>query len=235
MDIRLLILPAVICAAMLLAAPALAAEQAYLPTVADASAIAWLSSARGALERLDIQQNEVDRQVAYDTVVSALTALYQLHGCQWAQSPLLATLRRPDATLMHTGYSIDGRVALRVEPLQLRNPIYEKYTIMLCTLESNTSQDLDGAPAGLLCLRYADGKALSAEPLTPGHPLAAALAGLEGTFDPPQVLPSGVGISFKQMLAVARDSTQPVSAVRLQWGRYTIEIPFYENEVGGVR
>lgn len=234
MHIRPLILPALICAATLLAAPAQAAEQAYLPTATDASALAWLSSARGALDRLDAQQNEIDRQVAHDTVVSALTALYQLHGCQWARSPLLATLRRPDATGMHTGYSSDGRVVLRVEPLKLRNPIYDKYTIMLCTLESNTSLELDGQPAGMLILRYSGGRQLSAEPLTAEHPLAGALAGLEGTFDPPLKLPSGAGISFKQVFAIPRTSTQPVSAVRLQWGRYTIEVPYYENEVGVV-
>jgi hypothetical protein len=235
MHIRLLILPALICAAALLAAPARAAQQAYLPTAADAAALAWLSSARGALARLDAQQNEIDRQVAHDTVVSALTALYQQHGCQWALRPLLATLKRPDSTGMHTGCSSDGRVVLRVEALALRNPVYDKYTLMLCTLESNTSLELDGQPAGLLILRYAGGRQLSAEPLTAEHPLAGALAGLEGTFDPPLNLPSGAGISFKQVFAVPRTSTKPIAAVRLQWGRYTIEVPYYENEVGVVR
>jgi hypothetical protein len=233
MRTRLLFLPALLCAAVLLAAPAMAADQAYLPAAADEAALAWLSSARGALARLDdTKQNEVDRQVAHDTAVSALTALYQLSGCRWARAPLLATLKRPDTTGMHCGYSADGRVLLRLEPLELHNPVYAQYTIMLCTLESNTSQNLDGAPAGMLRLRYGDGTELSAEPLTPEHPLAASLAGLQGTFDPPVMLPSGVGISFKQVLAAARTSTKPVSAVRLQWGRYTIEVPYYENEVG---
>jgi hypothetical protein len=82
------------------------AAATYQPSAADLSAASLLATAREALARLDeiaplpgapalpaasqAEINAVDRDVLFSTALTALTALYQLHGCRWAPAPLRA-------------------------------------------------------------------------------------------------------------------------------------------------
>jgi hypothetical protein len=228
-----LLLAVLMCAAgILLATAARAQDGGYAPSPADLSASALLTTARGALAALDGELAAVDRAAQFNAALTALTGLYQLHGCQWALPQLRTLLARPDATGLHCGYSADGRVLLYVQPLDLQNPAFADYTVLLCTLESHSALELAGVTASPLTLTLADGATLQAEPLTPAHPLYNRLDKLADTFTPPSALPSGTGIAFKQLLALPRPGTSAVSAVLLSWGCYEMEVPYFETEVG---
>jgi hypothetical protein len=227
----------------------------YEPSVADLSAAGLLATARDALLRLDevaplpgaetaasasagaaedpkASINDVDRDALFGTAIAALTALYQLHGCRWALAPLRELYQRPGCPPMHLGYSADGRVLLRVEPLQLRKPVFADYTVLLCTLESNTALHLQQNSAALLRVMLLDGSVIEAQALTTSHPLYGDLSRLADTFAPPPELPSGAQIAFKQLFDTPGVTNLPISAVLLSWGGCEINVTFYENEVG---
>jgi hypothetical protein len=133
---------------------------------------------------------------------------------------------------LHLGYSADGRLALRVEPLELRKPAFQNYTVLLCTLESNTALSLRESGVPLLQVKLLDGRLLEAQALTPSHPLYGDLTRLADSFAPPPALPSGALIAFKQIFDAPGVTNLPVSAVVLNWGGHEIVVPFFENEVG---
>jgi len=204
----------------------------YEPRLAEYSAVTLLSSARVALSELAVLTEASERRLRCSAAVSSLTALYQLHGCEWALPALRDVCRHPDCPDLHLGYTSDGRVGLRLEPLELRNPVFEQYTVYLCTLQSNTALDLTAAEAGPLTVQLRDGSQISAQPLSPEHELWPQLDRLIHTFQPPAALPSGAGIAYKQLFAVPRLSRERISAVSLLWGAYEFEVPYYENEAG---
>lgn len=209
----------------------------FAPQAAEASAAEMLSSARYALAELELEQGELHRRIAFSQAITALTGLYQLHGCSWALPRLIELYARPGCPDLHVGYSADGRLLLRVEKLELRNPAFREYAIYLCTFESNSALDLTAEFADLLRFEIADIFFQQAQRVQEGHPLWPQLKRLAGNFEPVPVVYSGTGTSFKQVFAL--DSSLPgvdspsgmVSAVSLDWGSYTIEIPFYETEV----
>jgi len=207
-------------------------ESAYQPGPAEYSAAALLGSARVALSELAVQTDAGERRLRCSAAISALTGLYQLHGCEWARPALRSVYHHPECPDLHLGYTRDGRVCLRLEPLELRNPVFEQYTVYLCTLESNTALDLSAADSGPLILELRDGTQVSAQSLAPEHELWPHLDRLAHTFQAPAELPSSSGIAYKQLFAVPQLSRERISAVSLLWGAYEFELPYYENEAG---
>lgn len=210
---------------------------AYVPSVADTSAAALLASARDALTLLGSKAATQERDIAYAQAVTALSGLYQLHGCQWALPPLKRLLGAPDCPDVHVGYSRDGRLLLRVEALPVHNPAFAGYAVYLCTLESQTSLDLDATGPQGLSIKLRGGRSVAAEQITPQHPLWGRVGPIAGTFAPVDAMPSGGGRAFKQ--AFALPGAEPgeafpharIATVSLHWGRYVIDLPYYENEV----
>jgi hypothetical protein len=213
------------------------AQAQFAPTPADASAAELLSTARYALAQLELELSAQDRRIYSSQAITALTGLYQLHGCTWARTPLSALYHSPGCTDLHVGYSADGRLMLRVESMKLQNPAFAPYVIYLCTFVSCTPLDLRANRAGMLRITLADGTALEAESITSAHPLWPNLARLAPTFRPVDEVPTGGGKVFKQVfalnpgLSVAGSPSGSISAVSLVWDGYTIEVPYYENEV----
>ena len=219
--------PTQVAQAETLASPA----DAYLPGAAEHSTAALLGSAKYALSRLGETEDEDERRTYYAMAIAALTGLYQLHGCQWAKEPLADLYREPGCPDLHIGYSSDGRISLRIEPLQLNEPIFEDHTIYLCTMESNTSLDLEAGEAAPLKIRLISGGELVSERLAEGHPLWRKLKKLAHTFEPVNRLPPGSGQSFKQIFAAPDIYAGSISAVILEWGDYTITVPYPASEV----
>lgn len=222
--------------AILAGTPARAAEATFIPSPAEFSAAMHLAAAHAAMQRLAYQTDAQERQLSYDLAIESLTALYQLHGLAWAGEPLARVYRAQDCPDLHLGFSADGRVLLRVEPLTLHNPAFAKHIIYLCTLETHTSRELTVARTGSLTFTLRDGGALVAQPLTRAHPLWSQLAKLAGTFAAPLVVFPGRGVAFKQVFARAladgRElSPNLISAVSLSWGRYVITVPYPTREV----
>src|SRR5436190_2157962 len=107
-----------------------------------------------------------------------------------------------DATSVANANTVALLSEVREALHKLDNPPFAQYTILLCTLQSETAQDLrEDAPAALLLTRP-DGAQLRGEPVTPQHPLWTQLRKLAPQFAPPDALPSGAGIAFKQLYAV---------------------------------
>jgi hypothetical protein len=213
------------------------AQVQYAPTAADASAAELLSTARYGLAQLVRELSAQDRRIYSGQAITALTGLYQLHGCTWAREPLLALYRSPGCPDLHVGYSADGRLMLRVESLELKNPAFAPYVIYLCTFESHTALDLSAQQTGPLRITLLDGKLLEAQPINKEHPLWPHLEHLARTFSPVREVPTGTGKAFKQVFALnpglstASSTSGSISAVSLVWDGYTIEVPYYENEV----
>ncbi len=211
---------------------AVAVAGSYTPSAADFNTASLLVQARSAIARLDGRDGEleaVDREAAFNTALEALTGLYQLHGCEWALEPLLELRRRPDCTEMHVGWSVDGRVALSIQRLELSNPAYDDYTILLCTLSSNSALVLEGPLQAPLEVTLLDGSKVDAQPLDRQHPLWSHLQRLETTFVPQGPLQPRAGLSFKQIIALPKLRPAAVSRVESAWGEYRITVPFPEN------
>lgn len=204
----------------------------YEPTYADASAVALLSAARLALRDLDSQSEAGERRLRCAAAISALVQLYQLHGCRWARGPLRQVYADPDCPNLHLGYSADGRLEFRLEPLALRNPAFTEYTVFLCTLSNQSPLVLRDAHGSALTIDLSDGTRLTAQPLGHEHPLWEELDRLADTFQPPPIMPSGGGTAFKQLFAVPDLCPRDISTVSLRWGDYELSVPYYENEVG---
>lgn len=235
----LLPLAVALCCAVLMPAAGSASTAAaqFLPSTADASVAGLLSSARYALRELSLEQNALQRQIAYSQALTALTGLYQLHGCTWARPRLIELYALPDCPSLHVGYSADGRLLLRVEKLDLRNPAFAGYAIYLCTFESHSSLDLAAHDTGALRFTLLDGTAVQAGVVDEQHPLWPNLKRMAATFRPAAVVYAGTGTAFKQAFVLlpglpgVDSPSGKVSAVSLAWGKYTINIPFYETEV----
>jgi len=204
-----------------------AAQPTFAPSISDLSVLSLLTTARQSLANLDSATTKVDRDSALDAAIEALTSLYQLHGCAWALPQLRELYLRPDAPALYIGYSADGRLRVRCQILDLRNPAFEDYTMFLVTLESNTSKSLreDGKWQPLKVT--AEGQALMADVVSPAHPLWPSIENLAATFEPPGQLPSGIGTSYKQVFAVKIASEQ-ISKLAFGWGAYDIAIPIGE-------
>jgi hypothetical protein len=187
-----------------------------------------VTSARCALAELE---DPVERRTQFSQVITGLIGLYQLHGCEWALPALQQVYAFPDSPDLHFGYSTDGRLGLRLEPMQLRNPAFTDYTLLLCTLSSLSALDVTAIVSNPITIRLLDGTEVEAQHLTPEHELWRELGRLASTFEPPVALPAGAAIAFKQVLAVPGLSSGGIAEVSLEWGRYTITVPYYENEV----
>jgi hypothetical protein len=208
------------------------AATSYGPQAAEYSLLTLLSSARIALRELELLPDANERRLRCSTAITALSGLYQLHGCAWAKPLLKEVYTHPDCPDLHIGFSADGRSSLRLEPLELRNPAFADYTIYLCTLQGNTALDLLGLEQGMMAVSLLDGSELTAQPLGPAHELWPHLERLAHTFEAPDALPSGAGIAFKQIFAVENLCRERISTVSLVWGNYRFVVPYYENEVG---
>jgi hypothetical protein len=228
--------PVLLLAALLALRPAASSPQTpascFEPQPADYSAITLLVSARTALGELATEEEASERRLRCAAAISALVGLYQLHGCRWALPSLRAVYDHPDCPDLHLGYSADGRISVRIEPLDLHNPAFENYTILLCTMRSNSALDLTADQVGVLTVELLDQTQLTAQPLSAQHELWPQLDRLAHTFKAPAALPSGAGIGFKQLFAVSRLNRDRISAVSLRWGDYQLTVPYYENEVG---
>lgn len=216
----------------LAAARAQPTDAEFKPRLADYSAVMLLSSARVALDELQTVEEASERRLRCAAAISALVGLYQLHGCLWALPALRTVYKHRDCPDLHVGYSEDGRIRIRLEPLELRNPAFNGYTVYLCTLQSNTALDLTAEEQGALTVYLTDQAQLSAVSVNPQHELWPALDRIAHTFAAPAALPSGAGIAYKQLFAVPRLSRDRISAVSLWWGDYQLTVPYYENEVG---
>lgn len=201
-------------------------------TYADQSAVVLLATARAALTELESEAEVSERRIKCATAVTALVRLYQLHGCEWALEPLLEVYAHPDCPDLHLGYSADGRLELRLEPLELLNPAFADHTVYLCTLSSHTALDLSGSRDSTLTITLLTGERLTAQQLSRQHVLWPQLERLADTFEPPPYLLSGGGLGFKQLFALPDLCPDRISTVSLGWGDYELIVPYFENEVG---
>jgi hypothetical protein len=205
--------------------------------LANANTVALLAEARDALARLDSPppgDEPGQAKIYFDTAADCLTALYQLHGCAWAGPALQRLYARPAAPQLRLGHSPDGRVLLRVEPLELTNPAFAGYTVLLCSFGSQTARDVRDTQRLALALRLPDGTPLLAEAVDEQHPLWDQLQRVALQYAPPPDLPSGAGISWKQLYAIPQqDLALNDCALSLDWGGYHFELPRWTGLEGG--
>jgi hypothetical protein len=162
----------------------------------------------------------------YSTAINGLSGLYQLHCCEWAKDELTRLRSNDDCPELFIGHTPDGRLGLRVEPLKLLNPAFQDYTVLLCTMQSNSALALAAENPAMLTVIRSDGSELSAELINFEHPLYENLKRLERTFVPVQTVPSGTGQSFKQVFPIQSFSQEGILAVLLNWNSYRIYIPY---------
>lgn len=218
--------------ALALLLPAAAADAAGSPTaieLANANTVALLAAAREARDKLDNPPPGDDpgqAKIYFDTAVDCFNALYQLHGCEWAVPELRGLYARPDAPPLRLGFSPDGRVLLRVEPLDLLSPVYADYTVLLCSFGSQTSREYREAAQGDLQVTLPDGTPLALEQLDPAHPLWPSLERMALQYAAPGELPSGAGVAWKQLYAVPRSALDlNACGLSLDWGGYRFDLP----------
>jgi hypothetical protein len=189
----------------------------YRPRVTDLHVRALLDSAVQALADLEVTEAGIDRDSAFNAALSSLTELYEVYGCEWALPRLRELHRDPRRTQMLQGWAQGGKLSLRVEPLELQNPAFRGWTVLLVTLVSETSENLQAGDASALSVTLADGTDIAPERLSKGHKLWQKLGKMAGTFKAPEILPSGQGKAYKQLFALPRESFDPASA-SLRWG-----------------
>ena len=201
----------------------------WQPGLHDMSSMALLAGAQDAFSQLELEQTPFQRTIYLTSALSSLSALYQLHGFEWAMERLLPLYSDPDCPDIHFGYSADGRVRLTVEPMELRNPAFNEFTVMMVTIESNCGDILTAESFGPLKVELTDGLAISPDQLSPGHELWERIERLADTFYPPPVIHPGNSTAFKQVFAVQGLSSEQVLAVSLEWDGYFISVPYYDN------
>jgi len=188
-----------------------------------------LAQARDALAKLaqpPVGDAPGQARIYFDTAAESLLTLYQLHGCQWAAPELRRLYARPDAPPLRQCFSPDGRVLLRVEALELQNPAFKDYTVLLCTFNSNTAQDVFDEPGGALELVLPNGDWAGSNLVSPEHPLWPNLQRLAPQFEPPGALPSGAGLTWKQLYAIPLASLAlNQCTLSLDWGGYHFAVP----------
>ena len=203
-------------------------------SVADAYAMELLASLRSAYRGIERERgtgDELALKIQFDLAIQCLTGLEQLFGFDWAAVRLRQLYRDPDCPDLHMGFSEDRRVMLRIEPLELKNPVFEDYTIYLCTLESLNEADIYAGERNQLVLQLRSGDELEADVLDRGHPLWPHLGGQAEGFLPPEFLPSGHNVVFKQLYALPSLSREAVNSVSLHWDDYNFRLEWLENEV----
>jgi len=213
-----------------LAASAQAADEpadSYLPGAAELNVQALLGEARSALRDLESLPAGIDREVSFATAIAALTALYERHGCVWAQPQLERLYRQPDCPDLHIGWSADARVSLRIEPLELKNPAFTDWHILLLTLQSDTALRTEAPECGKLRFKLQDGRSVESQPLSPSHPLWKQLENLAGSFNPPRVLLSGVAVSYKEIFLLTEVEGQAIESAILHWGPHEFVVRYY--------
>jgi hypothetical protein len=196
----------------------------FIPTTYDQSALALLTAANQALAQLETAESDADKQASYYLALESLIGLYQLHGCSWALPALHRLYARADCPELYIGYSADGRVRLRVELMELRNPAFESYTFYLVTLECNSAKTLHSDEWEPMTIALQGGKSLIAERIHAQHALWPNLRRIADTFEPTRSLEPTLGKSFKQVYAVKVDPAQ-IENMRLVWGGYSITVP----------
>jgi len=201
-------------------------ELEYIPGVHDANALGMLVLAHSALEEYSRESSTLERRINCSTAVEALTGLYQLYGCEWALGALRRAGGLPECPPLIIGYSLDGRLRLRVENLELKNPAFAGSTVCLCTLQSQSSLDLTGDPAAVVEFILADGTHITPVAVDESHPQWEQLDRLAATFLAPDKLLSGSSVAFKQFFAL-EVPLGSVSAVSLVWGNYGMVVPNY--------
>lgn len=229
--LALWIVSAAIAVAVAAPLPAASATADYEPAYTDLSALMLLMSARNALAGLAEMEEPLERRIRCSTAVTALTGLYQLHGCSWALPALQRVLEHPDCPPLLVGYSLDGRLQFRLEPLELQRDLFNDYTIYLCTLSSQSALDLSARDQAQLIFLLADGSRIEAQLLGPEHPLWAGVERLAATFELPPALSPGTAVAFKQVFG-ADISIQAISAVLFDWGQYGMVIPNFRIQEG---
>lgn len=216
---------------MLGAASAAAQQQDALALAPAFSVAQLLAAAQSSLAALEQEVDQQTRDIQYRAALASLTGLLQLHGCRWAQTKLDEITSQPDFPATYYGIAADGRLAVMIDRLELRNEALAKYTVYLCTLESLTAQQLKhdpAAPAGLQC-RLRQGGTLTAEVLTPDHELWPQIGQLAPTFDPPAELVPGSAVSFKQAFVLPAGHATDLAALELTWGAYALKLPVYSK------
>ena len=213
-----------------LASLAQADSETWQPGLHDWSAIALLAGAQDALAQLEGEPSQFQRKIYLTGALSSLSALYQLHGLEWALARLLPLYSDPDCPDVHFGYSEDGRLRLTVEPLKLKNPAFDGYTVLLVILESNAGHAIQADSFGQLEITLLDGLAITPEQLNPRHELWDKVKQLADTFEAPPFIHPGGSTAFKQVYSVKNLDSQRVLELALAWDGYTIRVPYYENQ-----
>jgi hypothetical protein len=201
--------------------------ESYLPGAAELNVQSLLGEARTALHDLQSLPAGVDRDVSYASAITALTALFERHGCVWARPQLERLYRQPDCPDLHIGWSSDARISLRLEPLELKNPAFADWRILLLTLQSDTALRTEAPAWGNLRFHLRSGATVEAQPLSQAHPLWEQLDNLSGSFHPPDVLLSGVAVSYKQIFLLRDLEGQFIESAALDWGPYESRVPYY--------
>ncbi len=195
----------------------------------DISAMALIAGAQDALSQLELDQTPSQRKIFLTSALSAFSALYQLHGFEWAMERLLPLYNDPGCPDIHFGYSIDGRVRLTVEPMELKNPVFDEYTVMLVTIESNSGDLISAETFGSLSVELQDGVVVFPDQLSQGHELWENIWRLADTFEPPPLIHPGSSSAFKQIYEVKNLGSKQILAVSLEWDGYIISVPYYDN------
>ena len=193
--------------------------------------IASLRSAYAGIERERESGTALELMIQFDLAIQDLTSLAQLFGMQWADERLRAIYRAADCPDLHMGYSPDGRLLLRVEPMELKNPDFAEYRFYLCTLESLHEADIHTQAIEPLRIELLDGTVREAQAIEPGHPLWEKLNNQAGSYMAPSTLVSGQNLVFKQVYAAKALGRDAISAVSLDWDDYQIRLIWFENEV----
>ena len=172
-------------------------DEDWQPGLHDISAMVLIAGAQDALAQLESEQKPSQRKIFLTSALSSLSALHQLHGFETAMERLLLLYNDPDCPDIHFGYSNDGRVRLTVEPLELKNPVFSEYTVMLITIESNCGELIRAESIGSLGVELPDGVLVLPDQLSPEHELWENIKRLADTFEPPLFIDPGSSSAFQ--------------------------------------
>jgi len=171
--------------------------------------------------------NEVDTNALTLSLLEDLTRLYEVTKLPVAREHILKLLRAYEVPARY-GFSADGSLAASIALLELKNPVFDDYSIFLVNLENRSGVDLRVAN-WRLTLATKDGAILTPDTLAETHPLYVHLKrGLAG-FSPPEMLKAGSTASFKLVFSRSGLTPSAMKYFRADLDEMRVVVKFYEN------
>jgi hypothetical protein len=204
------------------------------PDTSTADEDSYVQVSLAAIERWErllydgsVEFNEVDTNALTHSLLEDLTRLYEVTKLPTARAHILKLLKAYEVSTRY-GFSADGSLAASIARLELKNPVFDDYSLFLVNVENRSGVDLRIAD-WRFTLAVKDGAILIPDTLAETHPLHMHVKrGLAG-FSPPETLKAGSTASLKLVFSRSGLTPSKMKYFRADLDDMRVVVKFYEN------